>query len=97
MGRLSKVNPISYPLFTYESTTNMIFFVTKLFSKSGLPMMMLASKPTILHYVCRDLSTNVNRSDYSLALEKLHLGMAGNDEALFTTLTSRYSKKKGIN
>ena len=29
--------------------------------------------------VCRNLLTNINRSDYSLALEKLHLGMSGND------------------
>ena len=28
---------------------------------------------------CRDLTINVNRSDYSLALEKLHPGTAGND------------------
>ena len=27
--------------------------------------------------------TNVNRSDYSFAQEKLHPGTAGNDEALF--------------
>ena len=39
---------------------------------------------------CRDLLTNLNRSDYSLALEKLHQGTAGNDEA-FSTLTCRYS------
>ena len=29
--------------------------------------------------VCRDLPINVNRSDYSLALEKLHPGTTGND------------------
>ena len=32
---------------------------------------------------CCDLPTNINRSDYSFALEKLHPGMAGKDEALF--------------
>ena len=32
---------------------------------------------------CRDLPTNVNRSDYSFALEKLHPGTTGNDKALF--------------
>ena len=32
---------------------------------------------------CRNQPTNVNRSDYSFALEKLHPGTAGNDEALF--------------
>ena len=32
---------------------------------------------------CRYLPTNINRSDYSFALEKLHPGMAGNDKTLF--------------
>ena len=31
----------------------------------------------------RDLLRNINRSDYSHSLEKLHPGAAGNDEALF--------------
>ena len=31
---------------------------------------------------CRDLLININRSDYSFALEKLYPGTAGNDEAL---------------
>ena len=31
----------------------------------------------------RDRPTNVNRSDYSFALEKLHPGTVGNDDALF--------------
>ena len=30
----------------------------------------------------RDLFTNINRSDYSHSLEKLHPGTAGNDEVL---------------
>ena len=32
---------------------------------------------------CRDLLTNINKSDYSFAQEKLHPGTAKNDEALF--------------
>ena len=32
---------------------------------------------------CRDLPTDINRSDYSFALEKIYLGTAGKDEALF--------------
>ena len=36
----------------------------------------------ILCYCC-DLPANINRSDYSFVLEKLHPGTAGNDEALF--------------
>ena len=34
---------------------------------------------------CRDQPTNINRSDYSFALEKLHPGTAGNDKAIFST------------
>ena len=49
----------------------------------------------IVVFACRDLPTNVNRSDYLFALEKLHPGTARNDKALFTLLTSRYSQKKG--
>ena len=37
----------------------------------------------IYMYICRGLPTNINRSEYSFTLEKLHLGTAGNDEALF--------------
>ena len=33
--------------------------------------------------ICHDQLTKINRSDYSFALEKLHPGTAGNDEALF--------------
>ena len=34
-------------------------------------------------YSGRNLLTNINRSDYSHSLEKLHTGVAENDEALF--------------
>ena len=34
-------------------------------------------------YVCRDLLTNINRSDYSHSLEKLHPGTVGNDDVFF--------------
>ena len=37
----------------------------------------------ILLFYCCDLPTNINRSDYSFALEKLHPGTARNDKALF--------------
>ena len=37
----------------------------------------------VIKKICRDLPTNINRSDYSFALEKLHPGTAENDEAFF--------------
>ena len=45
----------------------------------------------------RDLPTNINRLDYLFALEKLHPGTAGNDEALFDLNRPLQLKKKGIN
>ena len=45
-------------------------------------------------YRCRDLFTNVNTSDYSLALEKQHPVMIGSDEAPFNDLDLSFLLKK---
>ena len=47
-------------------------------------------------WVCCDLLRNINRSDYSLALEKLYPGTAGDDEALLRHWPA-VTAKKGIN
>ena len=52
--------------------------------------------PDFFVQACHDLFTNIIRSDFSLALEKLHPGTAGNDEA-FLRHWPAVTAKKGIN
>ena len=59
------------------------FFISSQFSPIWLIDRTLSGATTLGQWICRDLPTNINRSDYLFALEKLHPGTAGNDEALF--------------
>ena len=94
---------VKYYCFNKTNAINELNRPNNLWNKNyrvkGIRFVIASAFCEVARYICRDLPTNVNRSDYSLALEKLHPGTAENDKALFTTLTSGYSqkKKKGIN
>ena len=54
-----------------------------LFKKKQTVFLLKLTQLSAEFYVAATLPTNINRSDYSFALEKLHPGTAGNDKALF--------------